>query len=87
MEDVEAFAARAVAAMEDPQLAWVGDPATVEALLSLAAVAALVVVRPAAPIATFLAGIELGRSGGDPAALEAAMAQIRRAIPDASATS
>jgi hypothetical protein len=39
------------------------------------------VVRPAAPIATFLAGIELGRSGGDPAALEAALAQIRAAIP------
>jgi hypothetical protein len=81
MEEVEAFAGRAVAAMDDESLAWVGDPATVEALLSLAADAAHGVVRPAAPIATFLAGIELGRSGGDPAALEAAMAQIRAAIP------
>ena len=35
MEDVEAFAARAVAAMNDEGLAWVGDPATVAALLSL----------------------------------------------------
>ena len=67
--------------MGDESLAWVGDPATVEALLSLAADAAHGVVRPAAPIATFLAGIKLGRSGGDPAALEAAMAQIRAAIP------
>ena len=65
MEDVEAFAARAVAAMNDEGLAWVGDPATVAALLSLAADAAHGVVRPAAPIATFLAGIELGaRSAG-----------------------
>ena len=81
MEDVEAFAGRAVAAMGDEGLAWVGDSATVEALLSLAADAAHGVVRPAAPIATFLAGIELGRSGGDPAALEAAMERIRAAIP------
>ena len=81
MQDVEAFAARAVAAMDDASLTWVGDPATVEALLSLAADAAHGVVRPAAPIATFLAGIALGRSGGDPAALEAALAQIRTAIP------
>ena len=51
------------------------------ALLSLAADAAHGVVRPAAPIATFLAGVELGRSGGDPAALEAALTQIRAAIP------
>ncbi|MGI9186927.1 MAG: DUF6457 domain-containing protein [Gaiellales bacterium] len=81
MEDVEAFAGRAVAAMGDERLAWVGDPGTVEALLSLAADAAHGVVRPAAPIATFLAGVELGRSGGDPAALEQALAAIRRAIP------
>jgi hypothetical protein len=81
MEDVEAFAARAVAAMNDEGLAWVGNPATVAALLSLAADAAHGVVRPAAPIATFLAGVELGRSGGDPAALEAALTQIRAAIP------
>ena len=81
MQDVEAFAARAVAAMDDASLTWVGDAATVEALLSLAADAAHGVVRPAAPIATFLAGIALGRSGGDPAALEAALAQIRTAIP------
>ena len=39
------------------------------------------VTRPAAPIATFLAGVTLGQAGGDPAALEAALAQIRRAIP------
>jgi hypothetical protein len=81
MEDVEAFAARAVAAMDDEALAWVGDPATVAAPLTRAADAAHGVVRPAAPIATFLAGIELGRSGGDPKALEAALAQIRTAIP------
>lgn len=80
MLEVEAFAGRAVAEMADQDLAWVGDPTTIEALLSLAADAAHGVVRPAAPIATFLAGVALGRSGGDPAALEAALAQIRRAI-------
>lgn len=81
MLEVEAFAGRAVAAMDDESLAWVGDPATVEALLALAADAAHGVVRPAAPIATFLAGVALGRSGGDPAALEQALTRIRAAIP------
>ena len=81
MLEVEAFAGRAVAAMDDESLAWVGDPATVEALLALAADAAHGVVRPAAPIATFLAGVALGKSGGDPAALEEALDRIRAAIP------
>ena len=81
MEDVEAFAGRAVEALGDDNLKWVAEPATVAALLSLAADAAHGVTRPAAPIATFLAGVTLGQAGGDPAALEAALAQIRRAIP------
>jgi|FLOH01.1.fsa_nt_gi hypothetical protein len=81
MEDVEAFAGRAVEALGDHNLQWVAEPETVSALLSLAADAAHGVTRPAAPIATFLAGVTLGQAGGDPAALEAALAQIRRAIP------
>ncbi len=83
MEDVYAFADRAVAATGDADLAWIADPATVDALLKLAADAAHGVQRPAAPIATFLAGVVLGRAGGDPAALEQAAAQIRAAIPAA----
>ncbi len=81
MQDVEAFAERAVAALGDDQLAWVADPVTVAALLSLAADAAHGVTRPAAPIATFLAGLTLGQAGGNPAALEVALQQIRSAIP------
>ena len=80
MEDVEAFAGRAITALGDDNLQWVADPATVAALLSLAADAAHGVTRPAAPIATFLAGVTLGQAGGDPAALETALAQIRSAI-------
>ncbi len=80
MEDVEAFAARAVAELGAEDLDWVADPASVAALLKLAADAAHGVQRPAAPIATFLAGLTLGRAGGDPAALESAMDAVRRAI-------
>lgn len=81
MEDVYAFADRAVAATGEDDLRWIADPATVDALLKLAADAAHGVQRPAAPIATFLAGLVLGRAGGDPAALEEAAARIRAAIP------
>ncbi|MSO47149.1 MAG: molybdopterin-guanine dinucleotide biosynthesis protein MobA [Thermoleophilia bacterium] len=81
MEDVEAFAGRAIKALGDDNLQWVAEPATVAALLLLAADAAHGVTRPAAPIATFLAGVTLGQAGGDPAALEGALADIRRAIP------
>ena len=82
MEDVQAFAARAVAALEADDLAWVASPEAVDDLLKLAADAAHGVQRPAAPIATFLAGIALARSGGGQAELERASAAIRAAIPE-----
>jgi hypothetical protein len=81
VEDVQAFAARAVEALGADDLAWVAAPETVDGLLRLAADAAHGVQRPAAPIATFLAGIALARSGGGPAELEQAVARIRAAVP------
>jgi hypothetical protein len=53
------------------------DPAVVdvEAVLDLARDAAHGVSRPAAPISTFLAGYAAARSGGDPAAVRAALAK------------
>ncbi len=83
MEDVQAFAARAVAELGADDLAWVAEADAVDTLLKLAADAAHGVQRPAAPIATFLAGLTLGRAGGDPNALDDAMNAIRRAIPTA----
>ena len=80
MEDVEAFAGRAITALGDDNLTWVAEPATVAALLSLAADAAHGVTRPAAPIATFLSCVTLGQAGVDPATLAATLAQIRGAI-------
>ena len=44
------------------------------AVLDLAADAAHAVVRPAAPLTTFLAGLAAGRNGGDAAAIRAAIA-------------
>jgi len=81
VEDVQAFAARAVEALAADDLAWVADPATVDALLRLAADAAHGVQRPAAPIATFLAGLALARANGGPAELEQAIERIRAAVP------
>ena len=57
----------------DPSL--LGEEATT-LLLDLAREAAHNVARPAAPLATFAAGLALGRSGGDLAELQAVVARI-----------
>lgn len=46
----------------------------VAAVLDLAAQAAHAIVRPAAPLTTFLAGLAAGRNGGDAAAIGEAIA-------------
>ena len=51
-----------------------------DALLSLAGDAAHGVVRPAAPLTTFLAGYAAGLQGGDRAALDAAVRTSRETI-------
>lgn len=55
------------------------DPALIDidAVLALAGTVAHAVVRPAAPLSTFLAGYAAGRAGGDPAAIDAAMETVR----------
>lgn len=59
----------------------VGDVAVdLEAVLDLAADAAHGVVRPAAPITTFLVGLAAGRAGATPASVAAAMATAREQI-------
>ena len=47
----------------------------VDAVLDLAAAAAHAVVRPAAPLTTFLAGLAAGRAGGSADDVRAAIAQ------------
>ncbi len=47
----------------------------VDAILDLAASAAHAVVRPAAPLTTFLAGLAAGRAGGTADDIRAAIAQ------------
>jgi hypothetical protein len=81
VEDVQAFAARVVEALAADDLAWVAAPDAIDDLLRLAADAAHGIQRPAAPIATFLAGVALARSGGSRAELEQALAAVRGAIP------
>jgi Domain of unknown function (DUF6457) len=56
-------------------------PADLNAILGLAGVAAHNVVRPAAPITTFLAGYAAGRAGGTPEDVAAAIATARAAVP------
>lgn len=51
------------------------------ALLDLARDVAHGVARPAAPLTTFLVGLAAGRSGGDPAAVEAVVARVRSLLP------
>lgn len=51
-----------------------------DTLLALAGQAAHGVVRPAAPLTTFLAGFAAAREGGDAAALERAVATAEEAI-------
>lgn len=50
----------------------------VDVILGLAADAAHEVVRPAAPVTTFLAGLALGRRGGE--AADDVLATIRRQL-------
>lgn len=57
----------------DPTL--LGEEATT-LLLDLAREAAHNVARPAAPLATFAAGLAMGRNGGDLAALRRVVAEI-----------
>lgn len=52
----------------------------VEAVLDLAGDAAHGVVRPAAPVTTFLVGLAAGRAGATPESLAAAMATAREQI-------
>ncbi|HET6826084.1 MAG TPA: DUF6457 domain-containing protein [Amnibacterium sp.] len=56
-------------------------PADREAILGLAGVAAHNVVRPAAPITTFLAGYAAGLAGGSAEDVAAAVATARAAVP------
>ena len=46
-------------------------------VLSLASDAAHACVRPAAPLATFLAGLAAGQSGGTPDSMESALDQAK----------
>lgn len=46
-----------------------------DAVLDLASVAAHAVVRPAAPLTTFLAGLAAGRAGGSPDDIREAVAR------------
>jgi hypothetical protein len=56
-------------------------PADRDAILGLAGVAAHNVVRPAAPITTFLAGYAAGRAGGSADDVAAAIATAKAAVP------
>ena len=56
-------------------------PEVRDAILSLAGEAAHGVVRPAAPITTFLAGYAAGRAGGSAEDVAAAIERARGAIP------
>jgi len=56
-------------------------PADRDAILGLAGVAAHTVVRPAAPITTFLAGYAAGLRGGSAEDVAAAIAIAKAAVP------
>lgn len=59
------------------------DPdADPEALLDLAGTAAHAIVRPAAPLTTFLVGYAAGRAGADGDQLAALVARAERAAED-----
>ncbi|RIX30715.1 DUF6457 domain-containing protein [Amnibacterium setariae] len=55
-------------------------PADRDAILGLAGEAAHAVVRPAAPLTTFLAGYAAGLAGGSAAAVTAAIERARTAV-------
>ena len=52
----------------------------VEAVLKLAADAAHGIVRPAAPLTTFLVGLAIGQAEGDPARIAEILATVDAAI-------
>lgn len=52
----------------------------VDAILKLAAEAAHAVMRPAAPVTTFLVGLAVGQAGGDPARIAEILATVDTAI-------
>lgn len=52
----------------------------VDAILKLAADAAHAVMRPAAPVTTFLVGLAIGQAGGDPARIAEILAAVDTAI-------
>lgn len=52
----------------------------VEAVLRLAADAAHGIVRPAAPLTTFLVGVAIGQAGGDPARIAEILATVDATI-------
>lgn len=56
-------------------------PADRDAILGLAGVAAHNIVRPAAPVTTFLAGYAAGRAGGSAEDVAAALSTARAAVP------
>lgn len=52
----------------------------VDTVLKLAADAAHGVIRPAAPLTTFLVGVALGQGGGDPAKVAEVLATVQAAL-------
>jgi len=87
------WAAQATAALElPPDARWVGDRETVTWVLDLAKEVAQGAVRPAAPVATFLAGVAIGLAGAeDPQSRDRARAMLsstltRPAPPDSDQT-
>ncbi|NRQ50325.1 DUF6457 domain-containing protein [Aeromicrobium stalagmiti] len=52
----------------------------VDAVLDLAADAAHGVMRPAAPLTTYLVGVAVGQAGGDPERVAEVLARVHRAI-------
>ena len=68
MDELSDFAAALVEALE-----LEGVEVDVERVLSLAADAAHAYIRPAAPVATFLAGLAAGRAGATTESMQAAL--------------
>jgi hypothetical protein len=52
----------------------------VDAILDLAADAAHGVMRPAAPLTTYLVGVAVGQAGGDPARIAEVLDRVHAAI-------
>lgn len=52
----------------------------VEAVLDLAADAAHAVMRPAAPLTTYLVGLAIGQADGDPARVAEVLTRVQAAI-------